>query len=85
MQGSTSTLRLGLGLPPTLGIATGKSTFVVVVWLQLKRQVAKAVVTMPVPQDMSWSPVLPSTVQILGPKSQLESCWLLTPSTEAEP
>lgn len=85
VQRSTSTLRIGLSLLPTLGIGIGKSTFVVVLWLQLKRKVAKAVMVMPALQEVSWTPVLPSTGQILGPKSQLKSCWLLTPSTEAEP
>ncbi|RMC06382.1 hypothetical protein DUI87_15815 [Hirundo rustica rustica] len=81
VQRSISTLRVGLSLLPTLGIATGKSTFVVA----LVVVVAKAVMALPAPQEVSWTPVLPSTVKILGPKSQLESCWLLTTSTEAEP
>lgn len=68
VQGSSSTLRMGFSLLPTLGITTGKSTFIVVLWLHLKRKVAKAVVAMPAPQEVSWSPVLPRTVQILGPK-----------------
>lgn len=76
---------MGISLLPTLGITTGKSTFVVVLCLQLKRKVAKAVMAMPAPQEVSWTPVLPSRVKILGPKPQLESCWLLIPSTEAEP
>lgn len=67
----------GLSLLPTLGIAAAKSTFIVVLWLQFKRKGAKvAVVAVPAPQEVSWSPVLPRTAQVLGPKSQLESCWL---------
>lgn len=65
-----------------------QSTSVVVLWLQLREAIgqgADAAVTVPAPQQVSWSPVLSSTVQMPGSKSQLDHCWLLTPSIEADP
>lgn len=78
---------MGLSLLPTLGMATGKSTSCCGSLDSAQEKSGQGSDGhASTPGGVLELSVPPSTVQILGPKSQLESCcWLLIPSTEAEP